>query len=156
VAEKYRASFVFDPWQSAQLSQKLKAQRVAVTEYVFSQQSIGRLAQRLYLLLSEHALDLPADDPELLAELAAVRIRETSPGTFRMDHDASGHDDRAVSLALAANELLEHVPRRGPKMVYHGAPERPAPAPGTAGPSITWVPGLFGARETGPKDWWGA
>jgi phage terminase large subunit-like protein len=156
VAEKYRGcSFVFDPWQSAQLSQNLKARRVPVTEYTFSQQSIGRLARRLFLLLSEHALDLPADDPELLAELANVRIRETSPGTFRLDHDASGHDDRAVSLALAANELLDQVPHRAPKMKVYPR-DVPATRPWTPGPNITWVPGLFGARETGPKDWWGA
>lgn len=155
VAEKYRGcGFVFDPWQSAQLSQNLKARRIPVTEYTFSQQSIGRLAQRLYNLLREHALDLPDDDPELLAELATVRIRETSPGTFRMDHDASGHDDRAVSLALAANEILEHVPRRGPRMVFHGPAERPAPAPGTPGPNITWVNDRYGGRrESGPYEW---
>src|SRR5829696_1439249 len=30
------------------------------------------------------------------------RLRETTPGTYGLDHDASGHDDRAVALGLAA------------------------------------------------------
>jgi hypothetical protein len=110
------ARFVFDPWQSAQLAQRLRARRVPVAEFVFSQQSVGRLAQRLYLLLRERALRLPADEG-LTDELANVRLRETSPGVFRMDHDSGRHDDRAVSLALAANDLLEHVPARGARMV---------------------------------------
>jgi hypothetical protein len=46
-----------------------------VVEYVFSASSVGRLAQRLFLLLREHCLDLPSDDAELLAELQNVRIR---------------------------------------------------------------------------------
>jgi hypothetical protein len=36
-----------------------------------------------------------------------VRLRETSPGVYRMDHDPDKHDDRAVCLALAAVWLLQ-------------------------------------------------
>jgi hypothetical protein len=36
-----------------------------------------------------------------------VRLRESSPGVFRLDHDRDRHDDRAVALALAASYLVE-------------------------------------------------
>jgi hypothetical protein len=66
----------------------------------------------LHLLFREHRLALP-DDPELLDELATVRLRESTPGTYRLDHDASGHDDRAVALGLAALALTERTEGRG-------------------------------------------
>jgi len=49
----------------------------------FSSASVGRLASTLHLLLRKRAFALP-DDPELLDELANVRLRETSPGVLRM------------------------------------------------------------------------
>ena len=125
LAGVYKSTFVLDPWQSAQLAQNLRRRRIRVKEFAFGQQSVGRLAQRLFGLLREHALDLPDDDQELLDELANVRIKETSPGVFRMDHDSGRHDDRAISLALAANELLERATHIGPRMRYRGA-RRPA------------------------------
>jgi hypothetical protein len=36
-----------------------------------------------------------------------VRLRESAPGVYRLDHDAGEHDDRAVSLWLAALALME-------------------------------------------------
>jgi Phage Terminase len=104
-AKQYRARVVVDPWQAAQLTERLRARGVRITEYTFSAQSVGRLASTLYLLLRERGLRLP-DDPELLDELANVRLRDTSPGVMRMDHDSNRHDDRALSLALAAHALV--------------------------------------------------
>jgi hypothetical protein len=66
----------------------------------------------LHLLLREHRLALP-DDPGLLEELATVRLRESTPGVYRLDHDASGHDDQAVALGLAALALTERAEGRG-------------------------------------------
>jgi len=43
----------------------------------------------------------------LLDELAHVRLRESSPGVYRLDHDSGRHDDRAVALALAVTTLLQ-------------------------------------------------
>jgi phage terminase large subunit-like protein len=104
-AAEYGARVLLDPWQAVGMLQRLRGRRVPVREFTFSAQSVGRLASTLHLLLREHALALP-DDPELLDELANVRLRETSPGVVRMDHDAGRHDDRAIALALAAAELL--------------------------------------------------
>jgi hypothetical protein len=59
----------------------------------------------LFRLLRDHQLAL-YDDPDLLDELANVRLVETSPGSYRIDHDPDKHDDRAISLALAAQHLL--------------------------------------------------
>jgi hypothetical protein len=88
------------------MAQRLRERGVVVTEFVFSAQSVGRLALTLHNLIKEHALAIP-DDPDLVGELANVRLRETSPGVYRMDHDPDKHDDRAVCLALAAVWLLQ-------------------------------------------------
>ena len=47
-------------------------------------------------------------------ELANVRLRETSPGVYRMDHDPDKHDDQAIALALAlaANHLITRPKKR--------------------------------------------
>jgi phage terminase large subunit-like protein len=101
-----RPPVICDPWQSAQLMQRLRNRGVQVIEYAFTQQSVSRLALRLHGLIADRALELP-DDPELIDELANVRLRETSPGVYRLDHDHGRHDDRAVAASLAANHLAE-------------------------------------------------
>ena len=103
---------VLDPWQAIGLAQRLRHRRVRVEEYTFSAASVGRLATTVHLLLREHRLALPPD-PKLLDELANVRLRETSPGVYRMDHDPDKHDDQAIALALAANHLITR--RRRPE-----------------------------------------
>lgn len=49
----------------------------------------------------------------LLDELATVRLRESRPGVYRLDHDAGEHDARAVALGLAALALTERAEGRG-------------------------------------------
>ena len=100
-----RPPLVADPWQGAQLIQRLRRRSVRVHEYAFTSQSVSRLALRLHGLIRDRALQLP-DAPELLDELANVRLRETAPGVYRLDHDHGRHDDRAIALALAAHHLL--------------------------------------------------
>lgn len=108
------AHVVFDPWQAVGMAQRLRKAGCRVTEFNFSSQSVGRLALTLYQLIRAHTLALP-DDGDLLDELANVRLRETSPGVVRMDHDPGDHDDRAVALALGAFHLLNRPAAR--KMV---------------------------------------
>lgn len=110
-----RAPLVFDPWQAIGMGQRLGARGVEVEEYAFGSASVGRLANVLHQLLRDRALALP-DDPELLEELASVRIVERTPGVMRLDHDAGRHDDRAVAIALAAQRLLS-APARVPTSV---------------------------------------
>jgi hypothetical protein len=99
---------VIDPWQAGGLMQRLQGRAVAVEEFTFSAQSVGRLAATLTLLIRNHAFALP-DDDALLAELANLRLKETSPGVFRIDHDPDKHDDRAIALALAAHKLAQEA-----------------------------------------------
>ena len=106
-ARTYNGSQVIvDPWQAVGLAQDLRRRGVSVREYPFTASSVGRLAGSLYRLLREGSLRLP-DDAELLDELAHVRLRETSPGVLRLDHDHGRHDDRAVAIALSAHRLVE-------------------------------------------------
>ena len=108
-AAMYRpVEVVLDPWQAVGLAQRLRGRGITTSEFVFSAQSVGRLAGTLHLAIRNRTLALP-DDEELLDELANVRLRETSPGVPRMDHDAGRHDDRAIALALAATRLLERA-----------------------------------------------
>ena len=120
-ATDYRAPIRLDPWQAIGLAQRLRARGVAVTEWTFSPVSVGRLAMTLHRLFREHRLALP-DDAELLDELATVRLRESTPGVYRLDHDASGHDDRAVAIGLAALALTERTEGRGSITVPRSAP----------------------------------
>ena len=110
-AHSYRATVRLDPWQAIGLMQRLRTRGVRCEEFAFSATSVGRLASTLHLLLRNHLLALP-DDEELLDELAHVRLRETTPGVVRMDHDPDQHDDHAIALALASSKLVERARRR--------------------------------------------
>jgi len=150
-ATSYRAPIRLDPWQAIGLAQRLRARGIRVDEWTFSPVSVGRLAMTLHLLLREHRLALPAD-AELLDELATVRLRESSPGVYRLDHDSGHHDDRAVALGLAALALTERAQGHGsitvpagrvaPRATYDdrathpGAPRAAVRAAAVAGPRL--------------------
>jgi hypothetical protein len=106
VHRAFRPRVRLDPWQAVGLAQRLRAGGVRVDEVAFTRQSVGRLASTLHLLLRDGLLALPPDE-DLVDELANVRLRETSPGVVRMDHDPGRHDDMAVALGLAASALLD-------------------------------------------------
>ena len=106
------ARVVADPYQAAQLLERLRARQVRAEDFPFTAQSVGRLAHRLYSAIRDAALELP-NDADLLDELAHVQLRETSPGVYRLDHDSGRHDDRAIALALAVNWLSDRGHRRG-------------------------------------------
>ena len=106
----YRCPFRVDPFQAVHLAQRLRADGIPVEEFAFSSQSVGRLAVTLYRLLADRLLLLP-DDEDLVDELVNVRLRETQPGQYRIDHDADRHDDRVISLALVAHRLAEKPAR---------------------------------------------
>lgn len=101
----YHARIIVDPWQAAGLAQRLRSRGIDVTEFAFSSSSVGRLATALHLALRNRALALP-DDPALFDELSRVRLRETTPGVYRLDHAEGQHDDRAVALGLCVVRLM--------------------------------------------------
>lgn len=105
------ASLVYDPFQAALLADRLRAQGVRCHEHTFSPASNHRIATRLFQLIHDTLLDLP-DHQGLVDELAAVRLRESSPGTYRLDHDSNRHDDMAVAVAMACAHLIDRPPRR--------------------------------------------
>ncbi|MDQ3661722.1 MAG: hypothetical protein M3454_11820 [Actinomycetota bacterium] len=105
------AKVVTDPWQAIGSAQRLRDTGITVTEFSFSSSSVGRLASTLHLLLRNRRLAFDAEDTELFDELAGVQLREVSPGVLRMDHSSGTHDDRAISVSLAAQDILEHAPR---------------------------------------------
>ena len=105
-AEYNRASAVADPWQAKLLTQEATAAGVDIHEYPFTSTSVGRIALTLHQQIRQHRLELPADDEELADELLSVRVVKNGVGTWRLDHDASGHDDQAVSIGLGCQWLL--------------------------------------------------
>jgi phage terminase large subunit-like protein len=127
-----RPSVWLDPWQTKGLAQRLRAGGATVVEYSFTSQSVGRLALTLYRLIRDHLLALP-NDRELLDELAAVRLRETTAGTYRLDHAAGRHDDRAVAIALCAQALIERPPHATGRIIRPSYLRR-ASGFGAAGP----------------------
>ena len=103
-SRQYRARVVIDPYQAVAMTQRLRSKGVSIEEFTFSQQSVGRLAMALHTSIRDHRLGIP-DDPELIDELVNVRLRETSPNVYRLDHDPDRHDDRAIAMALAVLHL---------------------------------------------------
>ncbi len=126
-ARDYQVSgILLDPYQAAQLAQRLRARGVRVDEFAFTAASVGRLGAALHTSIRDHALALPPaehEEPEaaeLHEELAHVRLRESSPGVYRLDHDHGRHDDRAVALALAVHYWREAWrPVVGPRKVLN-------------------------------------
>lgn len=106
VHDRYRPRVLVDPWQASGLVQRLEGRGVDITEFPFTSQSVGRVAHALYSLLRSRRIGLPADDEVLRDELLNVRVRETQPGAFRLDHDSGKHDDQAVAIGLVAQELV--------------------------------------------------
>ncbi len=109
------AKVILDPYQAVMLAERLKLRGVAVEIFTFTTPSNARLATTLYKLVNSTSLQLP-DDPALIDELSRVRLRETAPNVFRLDHDPGRHDDRAIAIALAAHELISNPPNGGPRI----------------------------------------
>jgi phage FluMu gp28-like protein len=99
----------YDPYQAEQPAERLSRQGVRTERATFSAGENSKRALLLHQLIRSHTLAIP-DDPELIDELANVRLIETSPGVYRLDHDPNRHDDRAIALALAGQALLDHFP----------------------------------------------
>jgi phage terminase large subunit-like protein len=104
--EGYRhPPLTLDPWQGALLAQRLRRRGLRVVEHPFTVSSVSKLALRLHGAIRDQAIALYPDD-ELVQELRNVRLRESSPGVYRLDHDHGQHDDRAIALALCVDHLL--------------------------------------------------
>lgn len=92
----------------------------------------GRLAVTLHTAIRDRHLSLP-DDDALIDELANVRLRETSPGVLRIDHDPDKHDDRAIALALAVHRILDKPRGQGSAFMEAWRRELAAESPDVGG-----------------------
>lgn len=117
VGHRYAAKIVMDPTEGRGIAERLSSMGRSVRIYQFTSASVGPLAVLLQNLIREKNLALPAYDPELLEELAAVRIRRNAFGSPRLDHESGKHDDRAVAIALAASELVAPPAEKAPHQV---------------------------------------
>ncbi len=135
-AEYNGASVYADPYQAVHLIQRLRSRRVKISSHTFSARSNAELALTLHNLLRERRIVLP-DDPDLRDELSNVRLRETSPGVYRLDHDQGRHDDRAIALGLACFYLTR---KREKTRVKLGDALGTANAPFFK-PRVQWGPG---------------
>jgi hypothetical protein len=122
-AQYGHAPAIFDPAQGFQMMARLRAAGLRVLEHTFSAQSNSRRALLILELVRGRRLWLP-DDPETVAEFAAVRLRETSPGVYRYDHDSGKHDDRVTAISLGALHLLERPMGSPAAPIFGATPER--------------------------------
>lgn len=118
----YRASVEADPAHIAETVQRLRRAGVSVSADQRTVSNNHAAATNLYRLLRARRMRLP-DDPELSAELLRVRLRESTPGRFRLDAARGhglGHGDRASALSYAALALVNVEPGGGSVTVPGG------------------------------------
>jgi hypothetical protein len=109
----YKFSLRADPWQGLHLLQHLRDRGVRAKEFQFTPSSKQRLASTLLQSVNDRQLKLyPVDG--LREELLGLRVKQTSGG-WTFDHDAGGHDDRAVALSLAIVAAWETSGHTGPR-----------------------------------------
>jgi phage terminase large subunit-like protein len=119
-AQQYRAHVYADPYQAAAMVQRIKAQGVPIDVVNFTPQSNNRMAVALHTTIRDHRLAIP-DDEELIDELVNMRLVETSPNQFKLDHDPDKHNDRGVALSLAVMTLAT-TPSGRPEIVFAAGP----------------------------------
>ncbi len=125
LCQQFSAELRYDPSQALLLGQRLRERGLRAVEEVFTVSSNSVRAGLLFRLVHERRLSLP-DDDELVDELASVRLRESSGGRYRLDHDSGRHDDRATALALAAQHVLAR--RKGFATVVETGPAWSVPS----------------------------
>ena len=104
-AEYNRAEIYGDPDQFLGTLQNLSRKGLRAKEWPFTATSVGQVATALVQAFRNRQIEIP-DNAGLKDELLRVRLRESSPGVTRLDHDKSGHDDQAVTMGMACHLLL--------------------------------------------------
>jgi hypothetical protein len=101
------AVLIADPFQAVHMLQALRGALV-VEEFSFGIPNQTRLAQAFYEALTKRLIVLPADQPDLVEEIASL---DTVPVgfSFRFEFggEGSGHGDVAVATALAYFSALQ-------------------------------------------------
>lgn len=116
-----------DPSQFLSIKQELQMRGLKVKEFKFTGTSVGELGSTLVQAIQNEQVWLP-NNPVLRDELLNVRLRESTPGTYRLDHDAKRHDDQAVAIGMA---VLIHIGKPAGTAAFRQYMEQ-AREPGTA------------------------
>jgi phage terminase large subunit-like protein len=102
---------IADTWQLKGSIERLQRERVAISAFVFSASSVGKLSTTLHHAITSARLRV-YPDPELEREILGLRVVETAGG-WRFDHRAGGYSDRAVALAMALQLIQADSTGRG-------------------------------------------
>jgi hypothetical protein len=107
VATRYGAVVVADKYQAVGMVQRLRAGGVLARGEDMTAQSNTRRALLVHQLLRDRLLEIP-DDAELIDELASLTLRESTPGTYRLETvgKGNGHRDRTTAISLAAEVAM--------------------------------------------------
>jgi hypothetical protein len=100
-----RAPVYADPTQFRGSIQNLNLRGVRAKEWNFTTTSVGHVASALVQTFRNRQIHVP-NLPVLKDELLKVRLRETTPGVTRLDHDRFGHDDQAVTIGMGCRILI--------------------------------------------------
>ena len=100
-----RAEVFADPTQFRGSIQNLNLRGVRAKEWNFTTTSVGEVASALVQTFRNRQIHIP-DLPILREELLRVRLRETTPGVTRLDHDKGAHDDQAVTIGMGCRILI--------------------------------------------------
>jgi hypothetical protein len=98
---RYAPKFLADPYQAAQMCQRLRQKNCRVEEVAFAGKNLTEMASSLVEAFSSRTLDL-FPDPRLTDDLRRLRIKE-SPSGWKLDapRTSAGHCDAATALSLA-------------------------------------------------------
>ena len=111
-----RADIVMDSWQGAATGQRLRTDRLDVTDIALSAQVNDCLAAHYAAPARGHCFAPPHDD-DLFDEFVNVRIVERTPGQYRIDH---------------ATDLTTTAPSRSPSPPNTSSTSRPAARPSSS------------------------
>lgn len=95
----------YDPWQAEYLAERLAKRSLTTDPVMFVPQNLQSMAQATMEAYGNRLID-SHDEPDLLADLRALRIVEKSYG-IRLDSPRGnrGHGDTATALAIALHSI---------------------------------------------------
>lgn len=117
------SAVAYDPWQAEYLAERLAKRSLTTDPVMFVPQNLQSMAQATMEAYGNRLID-SHDEPDLLADLRALRIVEKSYG-IRLDSPRGprGHGDTATALSIALHSIkrfsaVRRAARIGPLVVY--------------------------------------
>jgi hypothetical protein len=115
-ARDYGCVCYIDPYQAMSTVQRIRNRGVAIEPVNFTMASNDKMAVGLHTLIRSHRLAIP-DEEELIEELMTIRLVEKN-GQFKLEHDASRHNDRGTALSLAILQLTQIQPQGARPIIW--------------------------------------